>query len=500
MTDRLTDRFAHPPFSTVLPHPHGGSVLAAERALTDARYALARQQDPGVALARAAEVLREAGWLAGHRFASVLLQASRLIQAQGAQEAPERGMRVLLCRALDDFRALIDRHDLRETASSPTLFAHYVQLGAALPPTQAGFVLDDLALAGRPVPPVTHGLQPAHRLAHLRARYERALLPVLRAAPAPALSSDTDTDAAASFDVSDVAAREAACDTLDACLEALRGYGPYDFWQLAASCAQVLRASACASRDAALRRFYARCNLALADCARADWQPPRAWVRGMLALIWCEYAWFGAAASEDGQSEQAGQHIGLLLDYGLTVPAFQALGAATATAGLSDFGGRLDAARSPEGEPPVTRTLGVLTVTLRAYEDFLQTADAAMAVLADYAHRARDGAPVHPSAAFQASVAAARLGAAAGVLGLGHIALLADALGLAWRMQAHEAAGAFRRRGRLPSGASPADDVRVLGLALEKLHAMLHKVAAGVAPPEGGTAFAALVRWLEQAD
>ena len=87
--------------------------------------------------------------------------------------------------------------------------------------------------------------------------------------------------------------------------------------------------------------------------------------------------------------------------------------------------------------------------------------------------------------------------AAACALGLGHVALLADALGLAWRRRAHAGVSTPAVRAHVMVGAPAA---RTLEQAAEALRAMLHKVAAGVAPPGGGvsSALAALTRAIEQ--
>jgi hypothetical protein len=102
----------------------------------------------------------------------------------------------------------------------------------------------------------------------------------------------------------------------------------------------------------------------------------------------------------------------------------------------------------------------------------------------------------------QAGDAAYRLGASASALGLGHVALLSDALGLAWRRRAHAAAA-------MPEGRTQAHidapDAAVLEQAALALRAMLHQIAAGIAPPQGsaagstasGTALASLTRAIE---
>jgi len=85
--------------------------------------------------------------------------------------------------------------------------------------------------------------------------------------------------------------------------------------------------------------------------------------------------------------------------------------------------------------------------------------------------------------------AAYRLGAAACALGLGHVALLADTLGLAWRRIAYEAQ------------TTPEDaplDAAIPEKAAQALGAMLHQAAAGIAPSEGGASVAALTAMIER--
>ena len=89
---------------------------------------------------------------------------------------------------------------------------------------------EDVALAGRPIPPVSLRSQSAKRLAHLRARYEQALLLVLRT------KGHVSTSAVAG-------AVNAALDDLDACLVELAGPDPYDFWRLALACTRTMRAN-----------------------------------------------------------------------------------------------------------------------------------------------------------------------------------------------------------------------------------------------------------------
>ncbi len=453
-----------------LPNPRGGAVRAAERALADALHAHGQHGDAALPLLHAAHALREAGWLAAHRFADTLVLVSPL--AADAQPS-EGSIHAAFGDALHAFEAALGRRNLRELACSPSLFEHYRALNAMIAQHTPGFsvAFEDLALAGRPIPPVTLRAQPAQQLAHLRARYEAALLPVLRA------QSGSDAMSAATLVVS------AALDELDACLAELAGPDPYDFWRLAAGCARALRVSGHLAGDADARRFYARCNLALADHARGIQLAPRSVVRATLALLWRDYALFGAAAEDT-------EHVELLRDYGLTAvwhvagtPASEALWEAGAVQAET------------VAAHAATREVGAVTVNAYAYEDFLQTADAAIAALTEHAQAADNPQKADPSAALQAGDAAYRLGASASALGLGHVALLSDALGLAWRRRAHAGVSTPAVRARV---VVDAPDARALEHAALALRAMLHKIAAGIAPPQSDAALAALTRAIER--
>ncbi|MEW6342862.1 MAG: hypothetical protein RXR20_08410 [Paraburkholderia sp.] len=464
----MTPRSASPGSFDALPNPRGGSVRPAELALAEAQLALEQRSNPAAALLRAVHALREAGWLGAQRLADALLLVSPLTAAEPPGESDARR---LFSAALNDLRAAIGRHNLRELSCSPSLFAHYHALNALIAQHTPGYsvTFEDLALAARPLPPVSFSTQPGQRLAHLRARYERALLPVLRAH-----SSDGASSAAVA------ALTRAALDELDACLAELAGPDPYDFWRLASACANSLRVSGHLVGDADARRFHARCNLALADHARGLPLASRSLVRATLALLWRDYALFGAAA-EDAEP------VALLRDYGLTVD-WHVAGSQESEALWEEgaaqepgFGAGLREAR--------TRELGVLTVNAHAYEDFLQTGDAAIVALAEHARGTGHPDKADPGEALQAGDAAYRLGAAACALGLGHVALLADALGLAWRRRAY--AG-------ISTPGSVAPDAGALEQGAEALRAMLHTIAAGVAPPAAGPALAALTRAIEQ--
>ncbi|KWA01520.1 Uncharacterised protein [Burkholderia cepacia] len=421
---------ANVPHPDALPNPRGGAVRAADAWLAAAADAFERRDDAAAPLSAAAAVLAEAGWLPAARFAGQLSAAVPLV----AVEPTSAGWRV----ALRDFRAAVGRHNLRELACSPVLFEHFRALRAqSAADLRASAPLDALALVGRAVPPATLRALPDAFATRIRARYEQALLGVLRA---------------------EHGAPDAALAELDAMLAALAGDDPYDFWRLAAACVRALRASGAPE----LKRFLARTNLLLGEHAQGRRSAPPELVRETVALLWRDFALFGAAAEDVAL-------VDVLHDYGLTVdwhvagtPASEALWEADAARAEHDA-----VAAAP------TRALGVVTVNAHAYEDFLQTADASMADLA------ANPAAADPGAAWHASAAAYRVGTAACALGLGHAALLADTLGLAWRRAAH--------------GVPLADGgLDAHGHASDMLRAALLKIAAGVAPPDLTAASGAL--------
>ncbi|MGS0895096.1 hypothetical protein ACVBGC_21580 [Burkholderia stagnalis] len=452
----MTSDPATVPHPDALPNPRGGAVRAADAWLAAAADAFERRDDTVAPLAAAAAVLAEAGWLPAARFAGQLSAAASLVDT-----GPNfTGWRA----ALHDFRPAVGRHNLRELACSPVLLEHFralraqsaADLRAIAPPDAlalAGRAVpvllehfralraqsaadlraiappDALALAGRAVPPASLRALPDAFAARMRARYEQALLAVLRAphgAPAGAL------------------------DELDATLAGLADDAPYDFWRLAGACLRALRASSAPE----LKRFLARTNLLLGEHVQGRRGAPPDLVRETVALLWRDFALFGAAAEDVAL-------VDVLRDYGLTVdwhvagtPASEALWEADAARAEHDA-----VAAAP------TRTLGVVTVNAHAYEDFLQTADASMADLSAVPKTA------DTSVAWRASEAAYRVGAAACALGLGHAALLADTLGLAWRRAAHGVPLADR-------------DLAAHSHASDMLRAALLKIAAGVAPPD----------------
>nr|WP_318225371.1 hypothetical protein [Paraburkholderia terrae]MDW3657225.1 hypothetical protein [Paraburkholderia terrae] len=466
----MTLRSASPDTLDALPNPRGGAVRPAEQAIADALDAFEQRRDMTAQLLIAGRALRDAGWLAAHRFTDALLLVSPMAASGLAEEAAARAT---FGAALRAFRAALERRNLRELGCSGSLFEHYRALSTHIAQHTPGYSItfEDIALAGRPVPPVSLRSQSAARLAHLRARYEQALLPVLRS------KGHVSTSAVAG-------AVNAALDDLDACLVDLSGPDPYDFWRLALACSRALRATGRSVEDVDTRRFYARCNMALADEERGIPLAPRSLVRATLALLWRDYALFGAAAEDT-------EHVELLRDYGLTVDWH--IAGTQASEALWEAGAHQ--AETLAAHVAMTRELGVLTVNANAYEDFLQTADAAIAALRDYARAADNPQKADPSAALQAGDAAYRLGAAASALGLGQVALLADALGLAWRRRAHAGVSTPAVRAHI---VVEAPDARSLEAAAEALRAMLHKVAAGVAPQSATNVLAALTRAIEQ--
>ena len=224
----MTLRSAAPVSFDALPNPRGGAVRPAELALAEALLAFEQNSESAPALLRASHALRGAGWLSAQRFVDALVRLSPLA---AADPSDTDNARHVFGAALRDFRAALERHNLRELSCSPALFDHYrlvcTHLSEHTPGSSVAF--EDLALNARPVPPVSLHAQSADQLAHLRARYERALLPVLRSQP--------DSSGAA------LAFTNAALDELDAVFTELAGPDPYDFWRLANACAKALRVS-----------------------------------------------------------------------------------------------------------------------------------------------------------------------------------------------------------------------------------------------------------------
>lgn len=448
---------ASPTFEA-LPNPRGAAVRPAESALVEAREAFESRQALGAPLLRAAQVLGQAGWLPAERFADTLVLASPFAEGEFGQR---------FRTALEDFHAALTRRNLRELACSPTLFGHYHALNSHIASHQAGgseVAYEDLALAGRPIAPAVMRSLPALHLARLRVSYEDALLTVLRGGESAG----------------------SALDGLDRCLAELAGNDPYDVWRLASGCARALRlAGRATSGDAGAKRFYARCNLLLAEQTRGLVLAPRSFVRSALALLWRDYALYGAAA-EDADD------VALLSDYGLTVD-WHVAGTLASEAVWEAQAAEAERMAVQHGAP--VRELGVLSINASAYEDFLQTADGSMAKLINRVGEP-DGSAASASsdeaaeAATQSATAAYRLGAAACAVGLGHIAALAEALGLAWRLTAHA-----RHSG---SSASAPRHTAIEG-ATEALRAMLLRVAAGVAPPDSNAALKTLGEAIERA-
>ena len=433
-----------------LPNPRGGSVRIADMALTDAQHAFLRDGDTTGVLRRAIGALQLAGWLPAQRFGETLALVSPLA---GLNEKS----RNQFAEALRDFSAAVERRNLRELACSTLLFDHYRALHALLAAhTRAAPVsFDDLALVGRAIAPATLRAISPERMARVRAHYERALLMLLRSKPG-------DKGAPGETEIMSI---------LDACLADLAGPDAYDFWRLAAAVIGALRLHPDNVADA--HRLYARFNLVLADQAHGSTHAPKSLVRATLALLWRDYALYGASAEDSAQ-------VDVLRDYGLTVD-WHVSGTQSSEA---IWERNVLAAR----EAP-TRDLGVLRVNASAYEDFLSDAEPAIAALIEDGGLAREAGHIEPSAALKAADAAYRLGAAACALGLGHVALLADTLGLAWRRIAHEAQITPERQ---------VLDANIPERAARALGSMLHQAAAGIAPSEGGAAVGALTALIER--
>ncbi|MEX3941207.1 hypothetical protein AB4Y44_16960 [Paraburkholderia sp. BR10937] len=483
---------SHPSSSDVrfeaLPNPRGGAVPFAHGALAQALAALEEQRDVARPLRQAARTLHDAGWLAAARFADTLLLASPLALAAPVPVAPPPGLparplhapeevqdaeiRVLFSEALKELVAALERRNLRELACSPALFARQHALLAALAEHVPGIALayEDVALQGRPLAPASLHPQPAQRFGQVRARFEQALL--------HALKSQIGNGSRAAN-----ALALAAFDEMDACMAELSSPDPYDFWRLAAACARALRRGVASWGDEGVRRLYARCNLLIGEHARGLRFAPQTLVRSTLALLWRDYALFGAAAEDTVD-------VDLLHDYGLTVEWH--IAGTQASEALWEAGSAQAGALAARVAP--TRELGALVVNGNAYEDFLQTADAAMIALGTHSRTLTlRGAGAEPADALVAAEAAYRIGAAAWALGLGHVGQLADALGLAWRRTAHAATlaalEALEAHGA-PSVQAPGAEA--IEHASEALRAMLHKVAAGIAQPDATPAVRAL--------
>ncbi|MBB2997705.1 hypothetical protein FHX57_000018 [Paraburkholderia tropica] len=464
-----------------LPNPRGGSVPFALAALAQALAALDEQRDVARPLRQATRTLRDAGWLAAARFADTLLLASPLALAASVAVAPPPGLpvrpahehdgpddshiRTAFRDALIELSTVLERRNLRELACSPALYAHQRALVDIIAEHAPGVSLayEDVALHGRPIVGAILSPQPAQRLAQARARFEAALLPALKARLGNGSRAAN-------------ALAEAAFDEMDACFAELTGSDPYDFWRLAVACGRALRRGVTYWGDEDVRRFYARCNLLLSEHARGLRIVPQSFVRTALALLWRDYALFGASADDTADVE-------LLHDYGLTVDWHVA--GTQASEALWEAGSAQAGALAARVAP--SRDLGALVVNGNAYEDFLQTADAAMLALGTQARALSlraDGTHGDPATSLLAAEAAYRIGAAAWALGLGHVALLADALGLAWRRAAHATSTPAARDAYGASTANPAPSVEAIEYANESLRAMLHKVAAGVAQPD----------------
>ncbi|KND60702.1 hypothetical protein BVER_05483c [Candidatus Burkholderia verschuerenii] len=461
----MTSRPDLPVQFEALPNPRGGSVRLAEMALADALHAFQRQSETAPVLKRAISALQSAGWLPAQRFAEALA----LVAPLGEESELTHGR---IADALSVFGAAVERHNLRELSCSTALFDHYRGLHALLANHTriAPVSYDDLALAGRAIAPSTlSGIAP-DRLARLRAHYEDALLKLLRA-PAGEIGEHYTR--------------------LDECLGELGSTDPYDFWRLALNTVWALRergdrqGGAEPDGHADIKRLYARFNLVLADQAHASTYAPRSLVRATLALLWRDFALFGATPDD-------AERVDVLRDYGLTV-AWHIAGTPASEAAWEEGAAQ---ANEDATHKSATRDLGVLRVNATAYENFLQSAEASIEGLVERGTKASETGTVDASAALHSADASHRLGAAACALGLGHVALLADTLGLAWRRVAHH--GEARPGEHHDSGDTRGLDAAVPERAAHMLRSMLHQAAAGIAPSDGRASVVALTSMIER--
>lgn len=539
--------------SFALANLRGGALPDCEAALTAAGHALALRADPGRELTRVVAVLRQAGWAPALRFAETLVFTAGHAAEGGAPRA-------IFEAALRAFTAAIKRRNLNEIACSPTLFEHYRHLSVLMAGRDRAVraSLDDIALAARPVPAASlHPVGRPDAWFHLRARYERALLPILRAHAddAPALLAQVET----------------CLDELDECVGELIGPDPYDMWRLAAGALQSLRMLQDAGdiAQAHAKRVIARLNLLLAEHARGGAYAPQELVRATLAAAWQPYALgygatVGAQASQaasDGaggpdadqvpQDPAASQRVAaqaeLLRDYGLS--------AAWPVTDDSDTAALWEAPQSPESSRAVpTESLSVprsdFSRAASGESSPATPADSSQAMpagasartlpAADSSRASRTGFPRSPSAdfagagrrigpllmdanafedflqvadasmaelnvearaAFSASngradpFAAFRAAQAAYRLGA-----LAWALGLGGLASLADAIGlGWRRVAHGASGASPQATVppRALDAAGETLRRLLHQIAAGIPPSDSAAALLDLASAIE---
>ncbi|MGE8475478.1 MAG: hypothetical protein ACN6QC_29805, partial [Paraburkholderia hospita] len=105
----MTLRSASPDTLDALPNPRGGAVRPAEQAIADALDAFEQRRDMTAQLLIAGRALRDAGWLAAHRFTDALLLVSPMAASGLAEEAAARAT---FGAALRAFRAALERRNL----------------------------------------------------------------------------------------------------------------------------------------------------------------------------------------------------------------------------------------------------------------------------------------------------------------------------------------------------------------------------------------------------
>jgi hypothetical protein len=174
------------------------------------------------------------------------------------------------------------------------------------------------------------------------------------------------------------------------------------------------------------------------------------------------------------KQQASGMDVDILSDYGLTVES-PVMDDVLSGALRPQEPANNDVSQAQQEGGVKRCSLGTLSVNVNAHERFLSVADEAMKALQNAQHRQASGAA--QGDALKAAEAAYRLGAAALAMGLGHISLLAESLGLAWRLAAHAQMAADAEHFAAP-------DATALEQASRALQAMLLKVAAGMTQPD----------------
>ena len=263
-------------------------------ALTDALHAFQRQGETGGRI-EARDRRAAFGGLAARRSVSRRRSRSSRRSATNRTEPRAHRRRDARCSA----RA-VERRNLRELACSTVLFDHYRGLHALLAAHTrvAPVSFDDLALAGRAIPPATLRAIAPERLARVRAHYEEALLELLRA---PGRSNRRRRRSRASTPVSPNCA--APIPTISG-VSRRRRCG-----RCASARTQRRPTRPAADARASLRALQSGAGGSGARVCRTR---RSSLVRATLALLWRDFALYGAAPEDT-------DHVDVLRDYGLTV-------------------------------------------------------------------------------------------------------------------------------------------------------------------------------------